>query len=116
MKFKLIMALVADQYTETVIESARNMGATGATVIKSARGEGLTPTKTFFGLTLEGQVDVLLFIVEQHLSRSILEHIAEACGFDKTSGAGVVFQLDIEDALGLGSQLKVIQDEIEDQI
>lgn len=116
MKFKMIIALVADEYTEKVVETARKEGATGATVIKSARGEGLKPAKTFFGLTLEGQVDVALFIVEQHLSRTILETIAEVCHFGEKKGTGVAVQIPIEDAIGLGSQLEVIKEEIEEQI
>ena len=116
MKFKLIIALVADEYTEKVIDAARKDGATGATVIKSARGEGLKPAKTFLGLTLEGQVDVLLFIVEEHMSRAILEGIAEKGHFSDKPGAGVVFQVPIEDAMGLGSQLDAIKEEIEEQI
>ena len=116
MKFKLIIAMVADEKTESVIEKARKMGATGATVITSARGEGMKPAKTFFGLTLEGQVDVLLFIVEEHLSRAILEGIAEEGEFGVKKGTGVVFQLDIEDVLGLDSQLNAIKEEIEEQL
>ncbi len=116
MKFKLIIALVADEHTEKVIEVARKEGATGATVIKSARGEGLKPAKTFLGLTLEGQVDVLLFIVEQHMSRTILERIAEEGRFGEKPGSGVVFQVPVEDAVGLGSQLDAIKEEIEEQI
>ena len=116
MKFKLIIALVADEITEKVVEAARQLGATGATVITSARGEGLEPAKTFLGLTLEGQVDVALFIVEQHISRQIIEGIDEVVGFNDSPGSGVAFQIDIEDAIGLGSQLDVIKEEIEDQI
>lgn len=40
MDFKLIVALVSDDYTEKVVEKARKMGATGATVITSGHGEG----------------------------------------------------------------------------
>ncbi len=116
MKFKLILALVSDDYTETVVKRAREMGATGTTVLTNARGEGLKPAKTFFGLTLEGQVDVVLFIVEKHMCRSILEGIGEAGHFGKKSGTGVALQLDIEDAVGLDQQLNVIKHEIEDQI
>jgi len=85
-------------------------------VITSARGEGLKPAKTFFGLTLEGQVDVAIFLVEEHLCRHILEGIAEAAGFEENPGSGIAFQLDIEDAIGLEKQIGALQDEIEDQI
>ncbi len=116
MKFKLIVALVGDEQTETVLHAARAGGATGSTVITSGRGEGLKPAKTFLGLDLEGHRDMVLLLVEEHLSRAILERIAGDCGFDDTPGTGIAFQLDIEDALGLASQIDTISSEIEDQI
>ena len=116
MKFKLIMVLVSDDKSETITNTAREAGATGCTVITNARGEGLEPPKTFLGLTLEGQIDVVLLLVEEHMSRQILERIAEAGGFDKEPGSGIGFILDIEDAVGLTSQIETIQHEIEDEI
>ncbi len=116
MKFKLIMAMVDNHQTETVLSTARAEGATGATVITSARGEGLKPAKTFLGLELTGQRDVVLLLVEEHLGRTILERIAEACEFDETPGTGIALQIDIEDAVGLSSQIGTICCEIEDQL
>ena len=116
MKFKLIVALVTDDVTDAVIQAARENGATGCTVVTSARGEGRKPTKTFFGLTLEGLRDVVLLLVEQHLSRHILETIAKVARLDDVPGKGIAFQLDIEDAVGLGSQIATIESEIGDQI
>lgn len=115
-KFKGIIALVDDSLTERVIDAARESGATGCTTISSARGEGLEPEKTFFGLNLETQRDVILFIVEQHLSRHILERIGEAGDFDRQVGSGVAFQFDLEDVVGLSSQLGTIGREIGDQL
>ena len=116
MRFKLIMALVDDSETDSVLEAGRHAGATGATIITSCRGEGLTPEKTFLGLSLTGQRDILLFLVEEHLSRDILEKIANVGAFDKKSGTGIAFQIDIEDAVGLTSQIETISTEIEDQL
>ena len=116
MKFKLIVALVDDHHTETVVRTAREAGATGSTVVTSARGTGLRPAKTFLGLDLEGQRDVILLLVEGHLSRHMLESIAKVCNFDEKPGSGIAFQIDIEDAVGLASQLETISSEIEDKI
>ena len=116
MKFKLIMVLVKDELTDAVIDAAREGGATGCTVITNARGEGLVPKKTFLGLDLAGQRDVVLLLVEEHLSRHILEDLSRAGGFEEQPGTGVAFQIDIEDAIGLGSQIETIEKEIEDQI
>ncbi len=111
MKFKLIIALVDTKETDTVLSCAREAGATGSTVITSARGEGLKPPKSFFGLDLTGQRDMVLLIVEQHLSGDIMRHMAKTCEFDETSGTGIAFQIDIEDAVGLTSQIGTMASE-----
>ena len=58
----------------------------------------------------------MLLLVEEHLSRHILEEIARTGKFDQEPGSGVAFQIDIEDAVGLRSQIETIEREIEDQI
>ena len=116
MKFKLILVFVDDHQTETVVRTAREAGATGSTVVTSARGTGLLPAKTFLGLDLESQRDVIFLLVEGHLCRNMLERIAEVCRFDEDPGSGIAFQVDIEDAVGLTSQLPTIYSEIEDKI
>ena len=116
MHFKLIIVLVEDDKTELVLETARKNGAKGATVVNNARGEGLKRSKTFFGLTLETQRDVLLMLVEEHLSRHILETIAQAAQFDNTPGTGIALQVDVEDAIGVMRQVEELTHELEDKI
>jgi nitrogen regulatory protein PII len=116
MHFKLIIALVEDSTTDKVLEAARAAGATGSTVINQARGEGVQQPKTFFGLTLETQRDVLLLLVEEHLSRTILETIAEAGQFDDQPGSGIAFQIDIEDAVGVSHQIQTLSQVIEEEL
>ena len=72
----------------------------------------MKPAKTFLGHTVSGQRDVILLMVEEHLSRHILEEIGTACRFDIDPGAGVAFQIDIEDAIGLRAQIVTIEQEI----
>ncbi len=116
MHFKLIIALVDDAKTASIMDAARRAGATGATIVGDARGEGLKPKKTFFGLTMEASRDMLLFIVEEHLSRRILECIADEAGFEDRPGSGVAFQIDVEDAVGLTSQISCLLSEVEDEL
>lgn len=47
MRFKLILAFVEDSKTSAVLDAAREAGATGATVINNARGQGLKEKRTF---------------------------------------------------------------------
>lgn len=116
MHFKLIIALVEDDKSDDVLEAARTAGATGATVINSARGEGLEKERTFFGLTLTTQRDVLMFLVEEHMSRHILETIRDVGRFNEEKGAGIAFQLDVEDAVGIRHQAETLKERVEDQI
>ncbi len=116
MKFKLIVAMVQGARTDDITHAARASGATGCTVITNARGEGLEPATTFLGLTLEGQCDIVLLVVEAHLTRHILEAIGRAGRFEHDPGAGVAFQIDIEDVIGLHSQIEQISHEIEDEL
>jgi nitrogen regulatory protein PII len=116
MRFKLLIVMAETSRTDKILETAREAGATGATVVGDARGEGLNPRKTFFGMTLETQREMLLFLVEEHLSRKILERIAEVAEFDANPGSGVAFQLDVEDVIGLRGQIERLMDEVEDQI
>ena len=116
MRLKLIVALVSDDKTDAVIDAARAGGATGATIITGVRGEGLKPQKTFFGLDLAAKRDVVLFLVVETRARDILERIREAGRFEQEPGAGIAFQIPIEDAVGLSTQLPTILEEIEDEI
>ena len=116
MHFKLLIALIEDDKTDAVMAAARQAGATGATVITNARGEGLKQSKTFFGLSLETQRNMLLFLVEEHLSRKILEKIAEVGQFDIKPGTGIAFQIDVEDAVGVSHQVKQLSEIVESKL
>ncbi|MDH3353604.1 MAG: P-II family nitrogen regulator [Chromatiales bacterium] len=116
MHFKLLIALLQDGKTNAVLDAAREAGATGCTVLNQARGEGLEKATTFFGLTLETQRDMVLFLVEEHLSRKILEKIGEVAEFDNTHDSGIAFQIDVEDAVGIVGQVKKLTPMVEDEI
>ena len=116
MRMKLIVALVNDGNMEAVVDAARSGGATGATIITGARGEGMRPEKTFLGLTLEAKRDLALFLVVETRARDILERIRDAGQFETQHGAGIAFQLDIEDTVGLVSQLPTIRQELESDL
>lgn len=116
MRFKAIIVFVEDNKSEAVVKAAREAGATGATVITNARGEGLKSQRTFLGLTLETQRDVLMFLVEQHLSRQILETINEVGEFDSSPGTGIAFQIDVEDAVGVKHQIEQLAGRVEEKL
>lgn len=116
MNLKLVIAVISDEITDDIIAAAREAGATGATIINSARGEGLTPEKGFMGLELTAQRDIVMFVVAGTQARIILEAIGKAGNFEDEPGAGMVFQIDLEDAIGLKTQLPKIMEEIAGEV
>jgi len=115
MRFKLLVAFVDDHLTPEVTQAAREAGATGCTVVTNARGEGLEAKKTFLGLSLETQRDMLLLLVEEHRARHILETVGEVGKFDSSPGTGIAFQVDVEDAVGVAHQVQSITPSLEEE-
>jgi hypothetical protein len=116
MQFKLLIVFVEDSKTTAIIEAAREAGATGCTVINHARGEGYEGHKSFFGLSLVSQTDVVLLLVERHMSRHILEKIGSVGEFDEKPGTGLAMQLDVEDAIGVMRQAEELAELVEEQL
>ena len=116
MHFKLLVVFLEDRKTEAVMNAARESGATGCTVIHHARGQGLDKPSSFLGMTLSAQRDILLMLVEEHLSRGILEHIRDIGEFDAKPGTGIAVQIDVEDAVGVVRQAEELTEVVEDQL
>ena len=104
MRFKLIIATVKPDLTDSIVDAAKETGATGATIIPS-RGTGIHEAKTFFGLTLEAQTDSVLFLLEEHLVEQVMKAIYEAGHFEKP-GTGIAFVLPVDQVFGLESQIE----------
>lgn len=104
MRFKLIISMAKQEWTDSLVDAAREAGATGATIISHTKGEGVEVVKTFLGMPLEEQSDVILFLVEEHLSRTILETL-EQVGNMQDKHTGIAFQIDVEDAVGVSHQV-----------
>jgi nitrogen regulatory protein PII len=116
MHFKLICVLVEDTKSQGILDAARSAGAKGSTVLTQARGEGVEKSRTFFGLALEAQRDLILLLVEEHLARGVLETIARVGEFEEKPGTGIAFQIDVEDAVGVSHQIRELTSVIEEEI
>ena len=113
MQFKLIMAFVKPSITDAVVNAMKKAGATGATIIP-ARGTGIHEAKSFFGLSIEDQTDIIVFLVEEHVVENLMKVIQLAGKFDKP-GTGIAFVIPIEHIAGLESQMKKFKDQARDQ-
>ena len=110
MRFKLILSSVKADITDSIVDAAKEAGATGATIIPS-RGTGIHEAKTFFGLSLEAQTDIIMFLVEEHLITRILDAIKKSGKFHEP-GTGIAFVLPVEHVVGLESQMEQFKEEV----
>ena len=113
MRFKIVLSPVKTHKTDPVVDAGKAAGATGATIIP-ARGTGMHEAKTFFGLTLEDQTDIVMFLLEEHIVKPVLEAIRTAGEFDKP-GTGIAFVLPVEEVIGIESQMEKFKEEVRDK-
>lgn len=95
--------MVKPDLTDRVVDSAKQVGATGATIIP-ASGTGAHEAKTFFGLSLDIRTDVVIFLVDGEMVEPVLSAIKEAGRFSEP-GTGIAFVLAVEQTAGFESQL-----------
>jgi len=113
MQFKLIMAFVKPSITDNVVDAMKKAGATGATIIP-ARGTGIHEAKSFFGLSIEDQTDIIVFLVEEHVVENLLEVIQLAGKFNEP-GTGIALVMPVDHIAGLDSQMKKFKDQARDK-
>lgn len=107
MEFHLIVCIVKTELTDGIVRAAKAAGATGSTVI-SAQGTGINEAKTFFGLDLNIQSDVILFFLEAGLADHILDIIYKTGNFDQ-HGTGIAMSLPVHRAIGIDQQMAHFQ-------
>jgi hypothetical protein len=55
-------------------------------------------------------------LVEEHLARGILETISAVGRFEERTGCGIAFQVDVEDAVGISHQIRMLAKKVEEEI
>lgn len=90
---KLIISIVSSNKTERLIKASRRKHAEGATVM---RGLGIVTErcKTFWGIPLEPEKDVIFTVVSDDHAEEVLDIICKSLKLRKP-GNGVAFILDI---------------------
>lgn len=96
--FDLIIAIIGRGFADYVVSSARDAGATGATILY---GRGTADAdKQVLGISLQPEREVVLILVKKDDRRKIMQAIS-----DKTSlmeeGRGLCFSLPVSDVYGL---------------
>lgn len=92
-ELKALYIIVNAGFSSEVVEIARSLGSTGATII-NARGSVAKP-KTILGITIDTEKEIVLSVVEKDVAFKIAEAIKEKAGVG-TDAHGLCFFLPVE--------------------
>ncbi|MBE0491865.1 MAG: transcriptional regulator [Sulfurospirillum sp.] len=117
MRFVVLAAIVPDNKEEEAIGIAKKAGAGGVTILHG-KNIGLEEKKVFFGLTLEENVSVLLFILPQRLSMKILKAFRKELQLNNENNTnGIVFTFPLTHLSGMESkEVKLFEQEILEEL
>ncbi len=108
MDYKLILAFVDDEKSDGVLTAARAAGASGATIIPNAQGQGSERQFGIFGLEVLSPREILLFLVEVPRAAEVLDAVCRAGRLDETLDTGIAIELDVARAVGLSEHIKAL--------
>lgn len=109
MRFNLIVGFVDPSITHRVVKTAKNSGATGDVIIQG-KGTGIEPSK-FLGLSIQDKTDIILFVVEEHHTKKIINSVSKECNLEEP-GNGIIISLNIDRVAGLSKQIKKIRENL----
>ncbi len=109
MKFDLIVGFVNPDITDKVIKTAKKAGATGDVIIQG-KGSGMEQA-SFLGLSIQEKTDIVLFVVEEHHTKKILNSVTEKFHIEEP-GNGIFLVLNIDRVAGLSKQIKKIRENL----
>ena len=93
-EYDLIVVIVKNGISEKVVKVAREVGASGSTVIKG-RGSSVHETAKILGMPIEPEKEIILMVVEKKDADNVLKEIVDKAELNK-SGVGIGFVLDVE--------------------
>jgi len=100
---ELILCIVNEGMAETVMDVAKEAGATGGTVIR-ARGTANKDAELFFKITIDPQKEIVMILISKELKEPMMRALYEKAGL-KTPGQGIIFSLPVDNVAGLHKQI-----------
>ncbi|MBQ8298589.1 MAG: P-II family nitrogen regulator [Clostridia bacterium] len=94
---ELLMIITNRGYVDSVMEIAREAGATGGTVIH-ARGTGAGDSEKFFGVTVGSEKEMIFIVTEKEKRNVIMQAIMKKAGPASKAGS-VLFSLPVTEIL-----------------
>jgi hypothetical protein len=95
----LILSIVNKGFSDELMNTARNAGASGGTII-NARGQAHEGAVKFFGVSVQDEKEIVITLTSREKKAPIMRAICETHGLNSEAQA-IVFSLPVDDVLGL---------------
>ncbi|HHY61842.1 MAG: P-II family nitrogen regulator [Bacillota bacterium] len=98
-EYDLIVTIINKGWADEVVEASRRAGAEGGTILYG-RGTGVHEQKTFFGILIEPEKEVVLTLIPRSRTDAVMEAVVAAGQLEKP-GTGIAFVLDASKVAGI---------------
>ncbi len=98
-EYSLIVVIVDVNQNELVMSLARKAGATGGTIIRG-KGTSIYEKRSFWGIEINPNKDVVLIISPQERAQKIVEKINSTMELEKPTN-GIAFIIPLSGVIGL---------------
>jgi nitrogen regulatory protein PII len=106
-EFDLIVTIVNRGFSDYVVETVREAGATGATII-TGRGTSVHETDKFLGIAIQPEKELVLVIVKKEDRSKMMREICARANLNE-SGKGLCFSLPVTNLQGITHLLNNVE-------
>ncbi len=96
---EMIVCIVNAGFSEAVMDAAKEVGASGGTVLL-ARGTADPEAERFFKITVQPEKEMVMILAPKEQKDDILHALYKSVGL-KTPGQGIAFSMPVDSVVGL---------------
>ena len=96
---EVIVCIVNAGFSEAVMDTAKEYGARGGTVL-FARGTASKEAESFFKITVQPEKEMVMILIPKELKDDILHALYKSVGLN-TKGQGIAFSMPVDSVVGL---------------
>ena len=96
---ELIMCIVNEGFSDLVMDTAREVGARGGTVL-NARGTANKEAEKLFSIDIQPQKEVVMIVVHSSIRDAVLHALYKEVGLN-TPGQGIAFTMPVDNVVGI---------------
>ena len=100
---ELVLVVAARGHVDSIMDAARNAGATGGTVLHALGTNVEQDAREFYGISLGSERELIMMLVKCDIKDAVMKEVAEKAGLH-TPAQSLVFSLPVSGTAGLGER------------